>query len=62
MQNYLKKPLWLGVCITAMKLMELSEKKKYLTSKHKGPMLNKPTDDVKPLKGVHRQAQKDQRR
>ena len=30
-----------------MQLMELSEKMKYLTSKHLGPELNKPLDVVK---------------
>ena len=47
MQNCLKKPQGLRICIAMMQHMELTEKMKYLTSKHLGPKLNNPRDDVK---------------
>ena len=47
MWNVLKKPQQLWVCITALQLIKISEKMKYLTSKNPGPKLNKPINDVK---------------
>ena len=46
MHNYLKSSN-LGVCITAMHLMKLSENMKYLAKKHPGPKQNKLLDNVK---------------
>ena len=41
------KPQGLGAHIATMQLMPLSEKMKFLTSKHPGQMSNKALDDVK---------------
>ena len=46
MQNNLKKPKGLMVCIAIMQLMDLIMKIKYLTSKGPGPKLNNLLDDL----------------
>ena len=44
--EFFEKQQGLRVSITTMQLIKLSEKMKYLTSKHAGPMWNKPVGDV----------------